>query len=64
VEQSLDRLRRKLILYTGLVMAIRATTSMPGLKITDFHPGHRNGLSNHFKCYANYDSKRWTRQKT
>ncbi|KAG0046506.1 hypothetical protein BGZ83_008341 [Gryganskiella cystojenkinii] len=52
----------KVVLCTGLVMAKVASESRSDLKITDFHPGHRNGLSNDFRCYANYDSKRWSRQ--
>lgn len=30
-----------------------------GVKVTDFYPEHKNGLSNEFRCYANFDCKQW-----
>lgn len=60
--QHLLKPNGRLILCTGLVMATLAGRLVKDLRITDFHPGHRNGLSNDFRCYANYDSKRWIRQ--
>lgn len=31
----------------------------PGIHVTDFHPEHKNGLSNEFRCYANFECKQW-----
>jgi hypothetical protein len=31
----------------------------PDSKETTFHPEHKNGLSNEFRCYASYEGKNW-----
>ncbi|KAF9584703.1 hypothetical protein BGW38_005485 [Lunasporangiospora selenospora] len=49
----------KVVLCTGLTMANVASQSLKGLEITTFHPGHRNGLSNDFRCYVNYRSRQF-----
>ena len=33
-----------------------------GLGTTTFYPEHSKGLSNEFRCYANFDCDRWRRQ--
>ncbi|KAG0308878.1 EEF1A lysine methyltransferase 1 [Dissophora globulifera] len=47
----------KAVLCTGAVMLEIAKKD--GLGLTTFLPGHRNGLSNDFRCYVNYTSKQF-----
>ncbi|KAG0372945.1 MAG: N6-adenine-specific DNA methyltransferase 2 [Linnemannia gamsii] len=47
----------KVVLCTGAVMEPIALKD--GLKMTQFFPGHQNGLSNDFRCYVNYKSERF-----
>ncbi|KAJ3044303.1 EEF1A lysine methyltransferase 1 [Rhizophlyctis rosea] len=54
-EPDTEGLGSKLLVCTGQVMASKVETEL-GAKETTFHPAHRNGLSNEFRCYANYNS--------
>ncbi|KAI1304081.1 hypothetical protein EDD11_005255 [Mortierella claussenii] len=47
----------KVVLCTGAVMLQIAKAD--GLEMTTFYPGHRNGLSNDFRCYVNYKSEQF-----
>ncbi|KAF9972402.1 hypothetical protein BGZ73_004465 [Actinomortierella ambigua] len=47
----------KVLMCTGLVMRSRVLDNV-GAKMTIFHPKHKGGLSNEFRSYTNYESKR------
>lgn len=49
----------KLISCTGERMKENVLKNYPGIKVTDFYPEHKNGLSNEFRCYANFDCSKW-----
>jgi hypothetical protein len=49
----------KLITCTGERMKEKVLQNYPGVYVTDFFPEHKNGLSNEFRCYANFDCKQW-----
>ncbi|KAG0072404.1 hypothetical protein BGZ89_006432 [Linnemannia elongata] len=51
----------KVVLCTGAVM--EPIAKKDGLLMTTFYPGHQNGLSNDFRCYVNYASKRFPFKK-
>lgn len=53
----------KLITCTGerMLPVIRRLYRTAGVGATDFEPRHRNGLSNEFRCYANFDCDDWRR---
>ncbi|CEP61782.1 protein-lysine N-methyltransferase LALA0_S04e00540g [Lachancea lanzarotensis] len=44
---------------TGERMAGVVTRLYPGIKTTSFRPEHANGLSNEFRCYADFEWKGW-----
>ncbi|KAI8870111.1 hypothetical protein GQ42DRAFT_111386, partial [Ramicandelaber brevisporus] len=45
-----DKKNARVILCTGAVMEEKAL-ELIGAKLTKFHPGHRGGLSNEFRCF-------------
>ncbi|KAG0232873.1 hypothetical protein BGW41_001697 [Actinomortierella wolfii] len=47
----------KVLMCTGLVMRQRVLDNIAA-KMTTFHPKHKGGLSNEFRSYTNYESKR------
>ncbi len=51
----------QLVLCTGEVMhaMLERLYRKVGLRITSFEPQHANGLSNEFKCFANFESETW-----
>lgn len=49
----------KLISCTGERMKENVLANYPGIKVTDFYPEHKNGLSNEFRCYANFECSQW-----
>ncbi|KAI3403145.2 hypothetical protein KGF56_004034 [Candida oxycetoniae] len=49
----------KLISSTGERMRDIVPKLYPGLKMTTFLPEHKNGLSNEFRCYANFECPFW-----
>ncbi|KAF4556362.1 Protein-lysine N-methyltransferase EFM5-like protein [Elsinoe fawcettii] len=55
----------KVIVCTGERMEnlIHQLYGKTGLKTTTFLPEHSKGLSNEFRCYANFDCKTWTLQQ-
>ncbi|KAI5949899.1 EFM5 [Candida jiufengensis] len=52
-------LKFKLISSTGERMNEVVLKNYPGTKMTDFLPEHKNGLSNEFRCYANFEGSYW-----
>ncbi|SCU87587.1 LAFA_0E07646g1_1 [Lachancea sp. 'fantastica'] len=44
---------------TGERMADVVSKLYPGIKTTNFRPEHANGLSNEFRCYADFKWKGW-----
>ncbi|KAJ2785168.1 Protein-lysine N-methyltransferase efm5 [Coemansia interrupta] len=50
----------KLMIDTGAIMEELAK-KLVGAKITTFHPAHRGGLSNEFRCYSTFedDELKW-----
>ncbi|SCV02747.1 LAME_0H04852g1_1 [Lachancea meyersii CBS 8951] len=44
---------------TGERMAGVVSNLYPDIKVTDFRPAHAKGLSNEFRCYANFEWKGW-----
>ena len=59
--KSGDR-KYKLISSTGERMQHVIKENYPDTKMTDFYPEHKNGLSNEFRCYANFECKYWKYQ--
>ena len=54
----------KLITSTGERMFELVTKkNYPDTEMTDFFPEHKNGLSNEFRCYANFECSYWKFQK-
>ncbi|XBW36068.1 hypothetical protein QEN19_001645 [Hanseniaspora menglaensis] len=51
--------RHRLISCTGERMKDIMKKAYPGIKVTSFLPEHANGLSNEFKCYADFEGKEW-----
>jgi hypothetical protein len=51
----------KLILCTGERMETLAHKlyGKAGMRTTTFHPEHSKGLSNEFRCYANFEGEAW-----
>lgn len=49
----------RLISCTGERMKENVLKNYPGIKVTDFFPEHKNGLSNEFRCYANFSCSKW-----
>lgn len=49
----------RLITCTGERMKENVLKNYPGIYVTDFFPEHKNGLSNEFRCYSNFDCKQW-----
>ncbi|CAK9441195.1 uncharacterized protein LODBEIA_P50640 [Lodderomyces beijingensis] len=49
----------KLVSSTGERMKDVVLKSYPGIQVTDFLPEHKNGLSNEFRCYANFEGSYW-----
>ncbi|XDT19731.1 putative N6-adenine methyltransferase [Nakaseomyces glabratus] len=52
-------LKHRLISCTGERMAQVIKKAYPDTEITDFYPEHGNGLSNEFRCYANFEWSGW-----
>ena len=54
----------RLIVCTGERMEtlVHKLYGKTGLGTTTFYPEHSKGLSNEFRCYANFDCDRWRRQ--
>ncbi|KAI5962100.1 EFM5 [Candida pseudojiufengensis] len=52
-------LKYKLISSTGERMHEVVLKNYPDTKMTDFLPEHKNGLSNEFRCYANFEGFYW-----
>ncbi|KAF2459510.1 putative N6-adenine methyltransferase-domain-containing protein [Lineolata rhizophorae] len=52
----------RIIVCTGERMEslILKLYSKTGVRTTTFEPQHTKGLSNEFRCYANFESKEWT----
>lgn len=55
--------KRRLISCTGERMSEVISKVYPDTKITTFYPEHANGLSNEFRCYANFEWDKWTFEK-
>lgn len=55
--------KHRFISSTGERMADVITKVHPGVKITDFYPEHANGLSNEFRCYADFECDKWKFEK-
>lgn len=53
----------KLISSTGERMREIMERTYPETRVTTFHPEHKNGLSNEFRCYASFECKYWTFEK-
>ncbi|PIS57879.1 hypothetical protein CJI97_000933 [Candidozyma auris] len=51
--------RFKLISSTGERMRELILKHYPETRMTDFHPQHKNGLSNEFSCYASFECEHW-----
>ncbi|GMM42157.1 protein-lysine N-methyltransferase [Hanseniaspora uvarum] len=51
--------KHRLISCTGERMKDIMKKVYNGIKITDFLPEHANGLSNEFKCYADFECSQW-----
>ncbi|AMD21855.1 HFL001Wp [Eremothecium sinecaudum] len=51
--------KHRLISCTGERMAEVISAVYPDTKVTDFYPEHANGLSNEFRCYANFEWDKW-----
>ncbi|KAF2864248.1 hypothetical protein K470DRAFT_209152 [Piedraia hortae CBS 480.64] len=51
----------KLVACTGERMSalVQRLYSAVGIKVTSFEPEHGRGLSNEFRCYANFECKGW-----
>lgn len=49
----------KLISSTGERMHKVVERNYPGVHVTNFLPEHKNGLSNEFRCYANFEGSFW-----
>lgn len=49
----------RLISCTGERMKDIMKKAYKGIKVTDFLPEHANGLSNEFKCYADFECDQW-----
>lgn len=54
-----DPTNSKLVTCTGERMKDNVLNNYSGVHVTDFYPEHKNGLSNEFRCYANFDCKQW-----
>lgn len=52
--------KHRIITSTGERMRDIVAKIYPGTKMTTFYPGHANGLSNEFRCYANFEWSKWT----
>lgn len=52
-------LKHRLISCTGERMSEVIFKAYPKTKITSFLPEHANGLSNEFRCYADFEWKGW-----
>ncbi|CAR29519.1 ZYRO0G10626p [Zygosaccharomyces rouxii] len=52
-------LRHRFMSCTGERMADLISKLYPDSKITTFLPQHANGLSNEFRCYADFEWKKW-----
>lgn len=52
-------LKHRLISCTGERMAELMLKTYPNFHITTFYPEHKNGLSNEFRCYADFEGKNW-----
>ncbi|AET40560.1 protein-lysine N-methyltransferase Ecym_6177 [Eremothecium cymbalariae DBVPG len=52
-------LKNRLVSCTGERMASVISKVYPDTKSTSFYPEHANGLSNEFRCYANFEWKKW-----
>lgn len=50
----------KVVVCTGERMESLIHKVYPGCKTTTFRPEHTKGLSNEFRCYANFESSAWT----
>ncbi|EDO17344.1 hypothetical protein Kpol_1062p54 [Vanderwaltozyma polyspora DSM 70294] len=51
--------KHRLISCTGERMANIIKEAYPDTRITNFYPEHGNGLSNEFRCYANFECSQW-----
>lgn len=49
----------KLITCTGERMGEQVKSNYKDIHTTSFHPQHKNGLSNEFRCYANFECSQW-----
>ncbi|KAI5962841.1 hypothetical protein CANMA_003616 [Candida margitis] len=49
----------KLISSTGERVYEVVTKNFADTRVTNFYPEHKNGLSNEFRCYANFESSYW-----
>ncbi|QLQ79784.1 hypothetical protein HG537_0C04330 [Torulaspora globosa] len=52
-------LKHRLISCTGERMSDVISKAYPDTKMTTFLPEHANGLSNEFRCYANFEWSGW-----
>lgn len=51
--------KHRLMSCTGERMKDVLKNAYEGIKITTFLPEHANGLSNEFKCYADFECEQW-----
>ena len=49
----------RLVTCTGERMKDNVLKNYPGIHVTDFYPEHKNGLSNEFRCYSNFNCTQW-----
>ncbi|KAK6349883.1 hypothetical protein TWF696_006143 [Orbilia brochopaga] len=58
---TLDNDRQRVIVCTGERMkgVVDKMYRKAGVRCTDFDVRHAQGLSNEFRCYANFESERW-----
>lgn len=52
-------LKHRLVSCTGERMSKVIAKVYPDTNITSFLPEHANGLSNEFRCYANFEWAKW-----
>ncbi|ODV76672.1 uncharacterized protein CANTADRAFT_58033 [Suhomyces tanzawaensis NRRL Y-17324] len=59
VEKATDTQQIKLISSTGERMGEIVKKNYPETFVTNFFPEHMNGLSNEYRCYANFECSYW-----
>lgn len=52
--------KHRLVSCTGERMSDVIQSAYPDTNVTNFLPEHANGLSNEFRCYANFEWSGWS----